>query len=165
MATQVLLLRASGPLLAFVGTAVAFRGTATRVLELELVCLPSPMQLALARLVVVLGYDVGLGLALSLLLWVSGTGQVLALVLSWFMPLLLVAGLALVLSLRFSIEVAASVAYISWLAVLALQATSPLHFLPVTPLVDILLGGLGLALLGVALHRLHSDLYRSLPVA
>src|SRR5438128_191460 len=88
---QEVVLRASGPLLAYLGTIVAFRGRGARVLELELVCLPSPLQLALARLVIVLGYDVGLGLALSLALWAGGTEQVLALTLSWFMPLLLVA--------------------------------------------------------------------------
>src|SRR6266852_8672058 len=120
-------LRASGPLLAYLGTIVAFRGREARVLEMELVCLPSPLQLALARLVIVLGYDVGLGLALSLALWAGGTEQVLALTLSWFMPLLLVAGLALLLSLRLSVQAAASLAYGSWLAILTLGSTSPLQ--------------------------------------
>ena len=105
-----LVLRISGPLLSYLGTIVAFRGRGTRVLELELVCLSSPLQLALARLVIVLGYDVGLSLALSLLLWAGNSGQVLALTLSWLMPLLLVAGLALTLSLRLSIRTAATVA-------------------------------------------------------
>ena len=79
---QELLLRASGPLLAYLGTVIAFRGLGERVLELEMVCLPSPAQLALARLVIVLGYDLGLGLALGLALWAGGTAQVLALLLS-----------------------------------------------------------------------------------
>ncbi len=128
-----LLLRASGPFLAYLGTIIAFRGAAVRALECELVCLPSPVQLALARLVIVLGYDVGLGLALSLALWAGGASQVLALTLSWLMPLLLVAGLALLLSLRLSIQAAASVAYGSWLAVLAIDTTSTLQALPLTP--------------------------------
>ncbi|MHB8598058.1 MAG: hypothetical protein ACYDER_14740 [Ktedonobacteraceae bacterium] len=76
---QVLVLRLSGPLLAYLGTIVAFRGRGARVLELELVCLPSPLQLVIARLVIVLGYDVGLCLALALVLWVGGIGDVLAL--------------------------------------------------------------------------------------
>ena len=97
---QELVLRLSGPLLAYLGSIVAFRGREARILELELVCLPSPLQLAIARLVIVLGYDVGLCLALALVLWAGGTGDVLALTLSWLMPLLLVAGLALLLSLR-----------------------------------------------------------------
>src|SRR5215467_1383869 len=116
-----LVLRISGPLLAYLGTIVAFRGRGARVLELELVCLPSPLQLALARLVIVLGYDVGLSLALSLVLWAGGSGDVLALAFSWFMPLLLVAGLALLLSLCLSVQAAASLAYGSWLAALAIN--------------------------------------------
>ena len=160
---QGLLLRASGPFLAYLGTSIAFRGTTARALECELVCPPSAVQLALARLVVVLGYDVALGLALSLALWVGGTEQVAALMLSWFMPLLLVAGLALVLSLRLSIQVAASLAYGGWLAALAMDANVNLSLLRLTPATDALLGGIGLALLAVALLRLPTDMPRLLP--
>ncbi len=160
---QGLLLRASGPFLAYLGTSIAFRGTTARALECELVCPPSPLQLALARLVVVLGYDVALGLALSLALWVGGTEQVAALMLSWFMPLLLVAGLALALSLRLSIQVAASLAYGGWLAALAMDANVNLPLLRLTPTTDALLGGIGLALLAVALLRLPTDMPRLLP--
>ena len=90
------------------------------MLELELVCPPSPLQLVMARLVIVLGYDVGLGLALGLVLWAGGAEHVLALTLSWLMPLLLVVGLALLLSLRLPVQAAASLAYGSWLAILAM---------------------------------------------
>ncbi|HEY7127512.1 MAG TPA: hypothetical protein VH540_26530 [Ktedonobacterales bacterium] len=157
------LLRAIGPFLAYLGTVVAFRGIGMQVLELELVCLPSLLQLALARLVIVLGYDLGLGFAFGLALWASGTAQVLALLLSWFMPLLLVARLALLLSLRLSAQAAASLAYGSWLAVLSLDTLSPLQVLPLTPLSEALLGGLGLALLAIALLCLHTGMYRLLP--
>ncbi len=160
-----MLLRVTGPFLAYLGAIVAFRGTGMQVLELELACLPSPLQLALARLVIVLGYDLGLGLTLGLALWAGGADQVLALLLSWFMPLLLVAGLALLLSLRLSVQAAGSLAYGSWLAVLAFDGISPLQVLPFTPLSDVLLGSLGLALLAVALLRLHADMHRLLPRA
>jgi hypothetical protein len=158
------LLRASGPFLAYLGTIIAFRGTAARTLECELVCLPSPVQLALARLVIVLGYDVGLGLALSLALWAGGSSQVLALTLSWLMPLLLVAGLALLLSLRLSIQAAASVAYGSWLALLAINVTWGIQILPLAPLSESLLGVIGVALLAVALLRLQPGMHRLLPM-
>src|SRR6266436_2873 len=158
-----LVLRASGPLLAYLGTIVAFRGRGARVLELELVCLPSPLQLAIARLVIVLGYDVGLSLALSLLLWAGGSSQVLALTLSWFTPLLLVAGLALLLSLRLSIQVAASLAYGSWLALLTISTISNLQSLLLAPALLVLPGCIGLAGLSIALLRLHSDMHRLLP--
>jgi hypothetical protein len=160
---QELALRVSGPLLAYLGTIVAFRGKGARVLELELVCLPSPLQLAIARLVMVLGYDVGLSLALSLLLWASGSGQVLALTLAWFMPLLLVAGLALLLSLRLSVQRATSLAYGSWLAFLTIGTISNLQVFLLSPALLVLPGCIGLALLSIALLRMHTDMHRLLP--
>jgi hypothetical protein len=160
---QALLLRASGPLLAYLGAIVAFRGARERALECELVCLPSPLQLAIARLVIVLGYDVGLGLVLSLALWAGGSDQVFALTLSWFTPLLLVAGLALLLSLRLSVQTAAAVAYVGWLAALAIGANIPLYRLPLAALPDALIGGAGMLLLAVALARLQSNIYRLFP--
>lgn len=159
---QAWFLRASGPLLAYLGTIIAFRGTGERVLECELVCLPTPWQLALARLVIVLGYDVGLGVAFGLTLWVGGSEQVLALLLSWLMPLLLVAGLALLLSLRLSAQTAAALAYGSWLTVLVVDTTSA-QAPPITPQVEVLLGGIGLALLAVALLCLRARMPHLLP--
>jgi hypothetical protein len=93
----------------------------------------------------------------------TGDAQVLLLLLSWFMPLLLVAGLALLLSLRLSVQAAAALAYGSWLAVLAIDATSTLQVLSLTPRSDALLGGLGLALLAIALLRLQTNMHRLLP--
>ena len=148
---QVLVLRLSGPLLAYLGTIVAFRGRGARVLELELVCLPSPLQLVIARLVIVLGYDVGLCFALALVLWVGGIGDVLALTLSWLMPLFLVAGLALLLSLRLSVQAAASLAYVSWLI---FGIVSPLQALLFVPELLVLPGCIGLVLLAIALLRI-----------
>lgn len=165
LSTQQLLLRASGPLLAYLGTVIAFRGTSEHVLELELACLPSPAQVTVARLVIVLGYDVGLGLALGLALWVGGVGQALALTLSWLMPLLLVAGLALLLSLRLSVQAAAAVAYGSWLTFLAFGVIANFQALPLMSMIDILAGGVGVALLIVALLRLQTDMPRLLPHA
>jgi hypothetical protein len=159
---QEVVLRASGPLLAYVGTIVAFRGRGARTLELELACLPSPLQLALARLVIVLGYDVSLGLVLSLLLWAGGSGQVLALTLAWLMPLLLVAGLALLLTLRLSVQAAASLAYGSWLAFLAISTISNLQVLLLAPALLVLPGCIGLALLAIALLRIHTNMHRLL---
>jgi len=160
-----LFLRASGPLLVYLGTLVAFRGWDKQTLELELACPPSPLQLAMARLVIVLGYDVGLGFALSLALWAGGASDVLVLLLSWLMPLLLVAGLALLLSLRLSVQVAATLAYAGWLAFVAIGATPLLTAFQLTPLSLSLLGALGLAMLGTALLRFHDATQRLLPGA
>ena len=87
----------------------------------------------------------------------------MALLLSWFMPPLLVAGLALLLSLRFSAQIASALAYGSWLIVLALDTLSPLQGSLLTPLSEMLLGFLGLALLAAALLRLHVTMHRLLP--
>ena len=160
---QELVLRASGSLLAYLGTLVAFRGRGAQVLELELVCPPSPLQLVLARLVILLGYDVGLGLALSLLLWAGDTEHVLALTLSWFMPLLLVAGVALVLSLWLSLPLAGSLAYGSWLLLLLMNATSTSHLLALIPYTEPLLGAVGIGLMAFALLRFHTALSRFFP--
>ncbi len=159
------LLGATGPLLAYVGTSIAFRGTHRHALELELVCPPSPVQLAIARLVIVLGYDVGLGLALSLVVWAGGAPSVLSLTLSWFMPLLLVAGAALLLSLRLATQEAAALAYGGWLAVLAISVLSQKQAVLLAPRTEALMGCLGLALLALALVRLHAELYHVLPRA
>lgn len=159
---QTLVLKAGGPLLAYMATIVAFRGRGRRVLELELTCLPSPLLLALARLVIVLGYDVALGIALSLVLWARGSDQVLLLTLSWLMPLLLVAGLALLLSLRFSVEAAASLAYVGWLGYLAISTTSGLWALLSASELSTL-GLAGMAMLSIALLRVHGDMHRLMP--
>lgn len=163
LSDQEVVLRASGPLLAYLGTLVAFRGRGARVLELELVCPPSPLQLVMARLVIVLGYDVGLGLALGLALWAGGAEHVLALTLSWLMPLLLVAGLALLLTLRLPVQAAASLAYGSWLAILTICSTTNLQALLLTPELSVLPGCIGVVLLVIALLRLHADMHRLLP--
>jgi hypothetical protein len=168
-ATQEVVLRASGPLLAYLGAVIAFRGMGMRTLECELVCVPSPWQLALARLVIVLGYDLTLGLVLCLVLLAGGARDVLTLLVSWFMPLLLVAGLALLLSLRLSIQTAASVAYGAWLVVLSLDAIAKIQHMQTVPLLaltppsEALLGSLGVALLTVVLLRLRTDLPHLLP--
>lgn len=162
---QAFFLRASGPFLAYLGTSVAFRSAGVHTLECELVCLPSPLQLAVARLVIVLGYDVGLGCILSLALWAGGAGHVLALTCSWLMPLLLVAGLALLLSLRLPVSASAALAYGSWLLLLALDATFSPQIFPLTLQTEALLGSLGLLLLAIALLRLPARLDGLLPHA
>lgn len=117
-AAHTLVLHALGPLLAALGVAAAFRSAGTGTLEVELACPASPVQLTLARLLVVLGYDAGLTLLLGLWLWI-GPGIALAgLAAAWFAPLLLVAGVALMLTLRLPAALAASLAYAGWLGVL-----------------------------------------------
>jgi hypothetical protein len=160
-------LQVLGPLLAFLGISSAFRGAGLRTLEYELACPPSPLQLVVARLVVVLGYDVALGLCLAAGLWLYGGASFLAVTLHWLMPLLLVAGLALTLSLRVSSGLAAGLAYAGWLTALVLAATAAQagnrisYSVPLT--LEIALGAAGSLLLIVAVARFPAALPRLLP--
>jgi hypothetical protein len=179
---SVLIVRAIAPVLAFLGITAMFRGPGLRTLECEIACPPTAMQLAIARLVVVLGYDIVLGQCLGLALWLHGTVGLhgglsfLTLTLHWLMPLLLVSGLALVLSLRFPAAVASGIAYACWLAGLSLfysiaDATAgvggPTPSAPATlPLaVEIALGLAGIALLALGTLRFPTSITRMLPGA
>jgi hypothetical protein len=166
-----LLLQALGPLLAFYGMSTAFRGIGLQTYESELACPVSPVQLTLARLVIVLGYDVGLGLCLSLALWlhrVPGEMPFLPVTLYWLVPLLLVSGMALILSLRLPSALAAAIAYGGWLGVLAswyavtqlasTQAVAQAGILPIGA--ELVLGAVGLALLAVGTLRVPAETAR-----
>lgn len=124
---QAYILRALGPLLAVLSVGSVMRSSQLGVLQLELACRVSPVQLVLARLVVVLGYDIVLGLGLTVLLWPAQINSgptslgLWALTLHWLAPLLLVAGAALLLSLKVHPAAAASAAYAGWLLVLGLS--------------------------------------------
>jgi hypothetical protein len=176
----VLFLRATAPLLAFLSITAMFRGAGLRMLECEIACPPTALQLAIARLVIVLGYDIGLGLCLGLALWLHGVpgapGEVsfLALTLHWLTPLLLVAGLALVLSLRLPAALASGIAYACWLAGLGLfysfasslapAGAYPAAALPTLPLgVEVALGLAGVALLSLGTLRFPNSVTRMLP--
>jgi hypothetical protein len=103
-----------GPLLAYLGMRSAFQGTSFGVLELELACPTNPRQLTVARLVVMLGYQVLTGVLLSAPLWLSGSQAILSLTSTWLAPLLLASGLTLVVSLRVSMPRAATLVYAAW---------------------------------------------------
>lgn len=160
---EALVLRIGGPLLAYLGTAAAFRGRDARILELEFTCLPSPVEIVLARLVVVLGYDVALALGLGVLLWAGGSTQILELTLSWLMPLLLVAGLALVLSLRLPLRAGVSLAYTGWLAFLAVTTAGSVPSPISAPVLLGVAGGVGMGLVAIALARLRAEVHRLVP--
>jgi hypothetical protein len=106
-----------GPLLAYVGMQGAFSSASTRVAELELATPISPRRLVLARLVVMLAYQVAVGVVLSVFLWLSEGGALLALTSTWLMPLLLASGLTLILSARMPVYRAATIVYAVWMLV------------------------------------------------
>ncbi|HUZ78275.1 MAG TPA: hypothetical protein VMV93_11915 [Chloroflexota bacterium] len=113
---KALMLYLCGPLVGYLGVASAFRGIGLGTLESELACPSSERQITLARLVVILTYLLALGAGGGLLLAASGSASPLSLTLDWLSPLLLVSGLTLLLSLRFSVEHAGAAVYAAWLA-------------------------------------------------
>lgn len=159
-----LILQVIGPFLAYLGAQAIFRGVRLHMLEFELSCPPSPQQLTIARLLVVLLYDVVLGLLLSLLLLTRGGESFLTLTLDWLMPLLLIMGLTLLLSLRFSIYVAAAIAYVGWLLLLGL--TLPVYggALSFSLLSLLAMGLAGLLFLVIAVRSIPISIARQLTV-
>jgi hypothetical protein len=161
------LLQVIGPLLSYLGTAAAFRGNGLHMLEFELACPPSPRQLTLARLVIVLCYDIALGLLLSLLLALTAGFSFWPITLHWLAPLLLGAGLTLLLSLRMPVSQAAAISYVGWLALLvsALISQNGVHgsVSVFTGPTEVGFGLAGLALLGGVILWLPRAVQRMLP--
>lgn len=169
-------LRLLGPLLAALGVSAAFRSVRLNMLEIELSCPISPLRLTLVRLVLVLGYDIALGLLVSLTLVLvnvpaSGSGLLLLVMVTvghWLAPLLLVAGLALILSLRLTVETAAALAYAGWLAVLVPTLAEGMEqtqgfFTSLLSGGEIAIGIVGALLVVVALLRIRTSLSLLLP--
>jgi len=118
----------TAPPLAVLGVAYAFRALANGMDELERACPVDPLELAISRLVVVLGLDVLLSLAL--LPWNAGYpvvgGSGIALLLDWLAPLLLCSGVTLLASGRFGVLSGAAAGLLLWVAYVLL------HILAVT---------------------------------
>lgn len=149
-------LRALAPLLAYLSVAGIFRSARLHTLEWEFACPPSPLQLIAARLLIVLGYDVGLGVILSVIGWAHGEGSFLVVTLHWLMPLLLITGLALALSLRLPAPTAAGIAYSGWLTLLIVGGGPVQGLLSLQT--ELLLGLAGGSLLGLALWRFTQEI-------
>lgn len=148
---SIIWIRALAPLLAYLSVASAFRGVGLHTLEWELACPPSALQLIVARLVVILGYDVSLGLLLGLIGWAHGNGSFLVVTLYWLVPLFVVTGLTLLLSLRFTVPLAAALAYSSWLVLLFLNSNILDILLSFSG--ELILGMIGLSMLVIAVWR------------
>lgn len=105
------------PVVALVGIHYGFQSVIHRVSELEAAAPISPLRLSLARLVIVLMYDILLLSAFSLFLISQGGegGSLVGSILHFLSPLLLVSGLALTCSLRWSMRVSLTVGYAVWM--------------------------------------------------
>jgi hypothetical protein len=156
---RALFLQALGPMLAYLGALLAFRGMGLRVLECEMACPPSLMQVTLARLVIVLGYDLALGIGMTGILSAHDRLSLALVLLHWLMPLLLVMGVALALSEWLTIALSATLAYVAWLSLVAIQvATQQQAYLQwsvfTTSTFEIVLGIVGMTLLVLTLGRM-----------
>lgn len=104
------------PLLAVLSVAYAFRSYSYGVIEWEKSCPISPTQLVLGRLSIIVFYDMLLSSLVSFSLYNRGISASLGiLILAWLAPLLALAGLTLILSLRFGQVVATCVGTLAWL--------------------------------------------------
>ncbi len=115
-----------GPLLALLAVHVAFAGPAGRMIEIELACPPSPTRLVVARLVVVLGYEIAVMLLVSVGLAGLGGGEPFFTVLThWLAPMFLVAGLELILGTRLLWLKSGGLAYLIWVGMVLFLANVP----------------------------------------
>lgn len=93
----------TAPPLAALGVGYAFRALDTGMAELERACPVRPVELALARLLLVVGFD--LALALLLMPWNTAaplvSGGDVGLILDWLAPLLLCSGISLLGTQRY----------------------------------------------------------------
>jgi hypothetical protein len=146
-------------MLAYLGALLAFRGMGLRVLECEMACPPSLMQVTLARLVIVLGYDLALGIGMTGVLSAHERLSLVPLLLHWLMPLLLVIGIALALSEWLAIALSATLAYGTWLSLVAIQLATQqqahlLWSISTTSTFEVVLGIVGMILLVLTLGRM-----------
>jgi hypothetical protein len=111
----------AAPLLGILTVFFEFRAKLSGMDELEAVCPYSPAQLATARLLVVLGYDILLCLAVTPLvgLW---QGQLFwRVIVGWFAPLLMILGIALAVSLHFRVMNGCLIATAFWVLQIGLS--------------------------------------------
>lgn len=149
----------TAPPLAALGVGYAFRAVDTGMAELERSCPAHPVELALARLLLVVGFD--LLLALLLLPWNAGaplvSGGAAGLILDWLAPLLLSSGVSLLGTQRYGVLAGTSAGLSLWGVYLGLhllvdQGVLALSLLQGLVLWFLLLAG-GLACLALALRQ------------
>lgn len=107
------------PLLGLMTLFYQYRAQVYKVEEMEAACRYSPAQIATARIVVVLGYNILLGTAATLAEWYYNA-VVWGLVLNWLAPLLLILGIALFTSLKLGITGGCLAAGAVWVAQISL---------------------------------------------
>jgi len=111
---------AVSPVLGLLTLLHEYRAQIYRVEEMEATCRYSPAQVATARIIVVLGYNVLLGTAATLLVETTINAMIWKLIVNWLGPLLLIVGIALAASVRLGILGGCLAAAAVWLAQITL---------------------------------------------
>jgi hypothetical protein len=136
------------PLVAAVGVTVACTPDTDPRLEIALASPVSPRTVLLARLALVVGYDLLLALAASGGLALAGAEPLMTLIASWLVPMLFLSTAALLGTLVIDAGTAATLAFAAWAA----HWTIPL---PLHPALMLALAALALALSLVRVTHLH----------
>ena len=111
------------PIVAALGVALAYGPEVDPLLEVAMATPTSPRLVLLARLILVLGYDLGLTTLASLILSIVAPQIPLGtLIWAWLVPMLFLSGLALLLSLLYGPALGGSVSLALWGGQLLLQA-------------------------------------------
>ena len=103
-----------GPLLAYLGVAAGFRGDTLGMLEVEFACPVTVRELALSRLLVIVGYQTLVGPMCVVLLRGEAELAPRPVMLMWLAPLLLGLGFTLLLSLWLTPSRAGALVYSAW---------------------------------------------------
>lgn len=150
---------AVAPLLGLLTFLYEYRAQIYKVEEMESACRYSSVQIAAARILVVLGYNVLLCTVATLVIDYSYNVVVWKVILNWLAPLILVLGIALLMSLKLGIPGGCSVAAVVWLIQITLVERGSLLYLLLpnmtgfaTDLASVLLGS-GLIYLSLRLWQ------------
>jgi hypothetical protein len=150
---------AVSPVLGLVTLLHEYRAQIYKVEEMEAACRYSPAQVAAARIIVVLGYNVMLGVAATLLVETTMNAMIWKLIVHWLGPLLLIVGIALAASVKLGVLGGCLAAAAVWLAQLMLLGEGSFLQLLSSELTGVD-GDVASMLLGVALIYLSLRFWR-----
>jgi len=150
----------TAPPLAALGVGYAFRAVDADMAELERACPVHPVELAVARLLLVVGVD--LALALVLMPWNTGaplvSGGDIGLILDWLAPLLLCSGVSLLGTQRYGVLAGTLGGLGVWSVYVGLHVLVAQGVLALSVLQGLVVWGLllatGLACVAVALRQI-----------
>ncbi len=163
-ADRIYVLALVGPLLAYLGVATGFRGDTLGMLEVEFACPVTMRELALSRLLVIVGYQTLIGAIGVVALHGQARSSISALMLMWLAPLLLGLGFTLLLSLWLTPSRAGALVYSTWVVVATLVWRFGGGAVVGRSLVELAIAGAGTIALAVAVILLPVVLLTRPPV-